>query len=93
MGQTGSDIIDLDYPSPVSEARAAMGTGQVILGNIDPVRVLRDTTPQQVSEAIGACYAAAGPRYIVGAGCEIPRGTPEANVRAMADFAREHTPS
>ena len=30
------------------------------------------------------------PRYIVGAGCEVPRDTPEANVRAMPDYARSH---
>jgi MtaA/CmuA family methyltransferase len=93
MGKTGADIVDLDFPSPVAEARAAMGAERVLLGNIDPVRVLRDLTPEQVSEAVAACYAAAGPRFIVGAGCEVPRGTPEANVRAMADFARSHTPS
>lgn len=93
MGQTGCDVVDLDYPSPVSEARAAMGPGQVLLGNIDPVRVLRDTTPEGVTAALEECYAAAAPRYVVGAGCEIPRGTPEANVRAMADFAREHRPT
>jgi MtaA/CmuA family methyltransferase len=93
MGKTGCEIVDLDYPSPVAEGRAAMGSSQVLLGNVDPVRVLRDLTPEQVAEAFAACYAAAGPRYIVGAGCEIPRGTPEANVQAMADFARGHTPS
>jgi MtaA/CmuA family methyltransferase len=93
MGQAGADIVDLDFPSPVGEARAAMGPGQVLLGNIDPVRVLRDLSPEQVSTALGACYAAAGPRYIVGAGCEVPRGTPEANMRAMADFARGHGPT
>ena len=93
MGQTGCDIVDLDFPSPVAEARAAMGPGQVLLGNIDPVRVLRDRTPEGVTAALAECYAAAGPRYIVGAGCEVPRGTPEANVRAMAEFARGHTPS
>lgn len=93
MGRTGCDLIDLDYPSPVAEARQAMGPNQVLLGNIDPVRVLRDTTPEAVSTALAGCFKAAGPRFVVGAGCEIPRGTPEANVQAMADFAREHRPS
>ena len=28
--------------------------------------------------------------YIVGAGCEIPRGTPPANVHALREFAMTH---
>jgi uroporphyrinogen-III decarboxylase len=88
MGETGADIVDLDYPAPVSEGRAAMRPEQVLLGNIDPVRALRDGTPESVRAAIGACYEQAGRAYIVGAGCEIARGTPMDNVRALTQFAR-----
>ena len=38
MGQTGADIIDLDFPTPLGHARRAMRETQVLLGNIDPVR-------------------------------------------------------
>jgi MtaA/CmuA family methyltransferase len=93
MGQVGADLVDLDSPSPMDEARAAMGPEQVLLGNIDPVRVLRDGTPASVTAAIAGCYAGAGPRYIVGAGCEIPRGTPAANVEALIEFARRQRPA
>jgi uroporphyrinogen-III decarboxylase len=65
-----------------------MGPDQVLLGNIDPVRALRDGTPESVTEAIAACHRDAGPRYIVGAGCEVPRGTPPANVLALTEYAR-----
>lgn len=88
MGRLGADIVDLDYPAPVAEARQAMGPRQVLLGNIDPVRVLRDGTPESVTAAIAECHAAAGPRYIVGAGCEVPRGTPPENVLALTAYAR-----
>jgi MtaA/CmuA family methyltransferase len=88
MGTVGADLVDLDSPSPMAEGRAAMGPGQALLGNIDPVRVLRDGTPESVTAALQACFDAAGPRYVVGAGCEVPRGTPPANVRALVEFAR-----
>jgi MtaA/CmuA family methyltransferase len=88
MGQTGADIIDLDYPTPLGHARRAMRETQVLLGNIDPVRALRDGTPASVEAALGECYRQAGAAYICGAGCEVPRGTPIANVEAMARFAR-----
>src|ERR1019366_2284320 len=88
MGQAGADIIDLDFPTPVAHARRAMREKQVLLGNIDPVRGLRDGTPESVEAALGECYRQAGAAYICGAGCEIPRGTPHANVDAMTRFAR-----
>jgi MtaA/CmuA family methyltransferase len=88
MGETGADIVDLDFLTPMAEARAAMPEPQVLLGNIDPVRVLRDGTPEQVEAALEECWRAAGPSYIVGPGCETPRGTPAQNMEAMARFAR-----
>jgi MtaA/CmuA family methyltransferase len=88
MGQTGADIIDLDFPTPLEHARRAMRETQVLLGNIDPVRDLRDGTPESIGAALAECYRQAGPAYICGAGCETPRGTPDANVEAMTRFAR-----
>lgn len=88
MGQLGCAIVDIDYPVPMEEARGAMAPGQVLLGNIDPVKVLRNGKPEKVRAALQECWEAAGPRYIVGAGCEVPRGTPDENLLAMLEFAR-----
>ena len=92
MGRLGCEMVDLDYPSPVAEGRAAMGPEQVLLGNLHPVQVVRDGTPESIQTALAQCHREAGPHFIVGAGCEIPRGTPDANVRALTDYARQHTP-
>jgi MtaA/CmuA family methyltransferase len=92
MGRLGCEMVDLDYPSPVAEGRAAMGPEQVLLGNLHPVQVVRDGTPESIRAALAQCHREAGPHFIVGAGCEIPRGTPDANVRALTDYARQHTP-
>jgi uroporphyrinogen-III decarboxylase len=67
-----------------------MGPGQTLLGNIDPVRVLRNATAEAVASAIAECHLAAGPRYIVGAGCEVVRDTPAAHMYALRDYARSH---
>lgn len=90
MGRLGCDIVDLDYPCPLSDARAQMGPKQVLLGNIEPVGVLRNGTAESVTEAITECHRQAGSRYIVSAGCEVCRDTPAANVRAMAEYAATH---
>ncbi len=90
IGTLGCDLVDVDFMVPLARCREAMGPAQVLAGNIDPVQVLRGGTPESVAEALAECRRQAGPRYIVAAGCEIPRDTPEANVRAMCDFARQN---
>ena len=37
MGEVGAQIIDLDYPSSIDQARRVIPGEQVLLGNIDPV--------------------------------------------------------
>lgn len=91
MGRLGCEIVDLDWMVPVSEAREAMGPRQVLLGNIDPVAVLRNGSPETVRDAVAECHRQAGRRYIVGAGCEVVRDTPQENLRAMCDYARANT--
>lgn len=92
MGQLGCDIVDLDSLVPMADARAQMGPDQVLLGNLNPVKILRDGTPDEVWQHVQDCHRAAGTRYIVGAGCEIPRGTPDANLEALCRYARESFP-
>jgi uroporphyrinogen-III decarboxylase len=89
LGKLGCDIVDLDFLAPLAEGRAAMGPNQVLLGNIDPVRVLRNGTPQEVYDAVAECYRQAGNRFIVSAGCEVVRDTPPENLRAMLRYAKE----
>lgn len=90
MGTLGCDIVDLDYFSSLEEGRRAMGKSQVLLGNIDPVRVLRNGTAEQVHDAIEECHLHAGARYIAGAGCEVVRDTPHDNLRALIEYAKTH---
>jgi MtaA/CmuA family methyltransferase len=92
MRQTGAEIIDLDFLAPVAEARSEMGPDQVLLGNVDPIRVMCDGTPAEVCAAFAECRRQAGTRYIVGAGCEIPAGTPDANLRAAISVTGYETP-
>jgi len=91
VGRLGCEIVDLDWMVPISEARAAMGPEQVLLGNIDPVAVLRNGTPQAIRDALDECHRQAGDAYIVGAGCEVVRDTPHQNLRAMSEYARTAT--
>ncbi|MEB2364066.1 MAG: uroporphyrinogen decarboxylase family protein [Bryobacteraceae bacterium] len=92
MGRLGCEIVDLDWMSPLQSAREQMGAGQVLLGNIDPVAVLRNKPPDAVAAAIADCHRQAGDPYIVSAGCEVCRDTPPENVRALHTYAVSNRP-
>jgi MtaA/CmuA family methyltransferase len=93
MGKLGCDILDIDFLAPLSEARQQMGPDTVLLGNLNPVSVLRNGDPAGVTAAITECHRQAGPRFIVGAGCEVPRDTPPDNLRALCAYAHAHFPT
>jgi len=88
VGGLGCEMVDIDSMVPLNQARREMGPQQVLAGNLDPVKTLRGGTPETITAAIAECHRQAGERYIVGAGCEVPRDTPEANVRALTVYAR-----
>ena len=92
MGKLGCDIVDLDSMAPISEARQKMGPQAILLGNLNPVAVLRNGDPAGVTAAIAECHHQAGPRFIVGAGCEVPRDTPPENLRALCAYAHTQKP-
>lgn len=92
MGQLGCEIVDLDSLAPLDEARQQMGGKQVLLGNLNPVTVLRNGDPETVTRTLIECHRQAGARFIVGAGCEVPRDTPLENLRALCDYAKQHRP-
>lgn len=92
MGSLGCDVVDIDFLVPLEEARSAMGPDQVLLGNTDPVRAIRNGTTSELNADLAECYRRAGPRWIVGAGCEIVRDTPLENFRALVAYAKEHRP-
>jgi MtaA/CmuA family methyltransferase len=88
IAKLGCDIVDLDSLTPIAEARAKMGANQIVLGNVNPVAVLRNGNPDLVSQTVAQCHQDAGTRFIIGAGCEIPRDTPHENLRALCAVAK-----
>ena len=92
IGKLGCDIVDLDSLAPISEARQKMGPNMVLLGNLNPVTVLRNGDPAGVTAAIAECHRQAGAPFIVGVGCEVPRDTPPENLRALCAYAHTHRP-
>jgi MtaA/CmuA family methyltransferase len=89
IGTLGADLVDIDYFVPLDMARREMGPRQVMAGNLNPVAALRGGTPESVLAAVAECHRQAGENYIIAAGCEVPRDTPEANVRILLEYAKK----
>jgi MtaA/CmuA family methyltransferase len=83
----GYDILDIDSKVPMADARAKMGPGALILGNVDTVAVLQRGNTDDVLKAVTKCHREAGPRWVIGAGCEVPRETPIANMIPQAGIS------
>jgi MtaA/CmuA family methyltransferase len=81
----GVDIVDLDHPVSMAEARRVLGPRVVLAGNIDPVACVMRGTPETIKAGVRRCYAEAGGPFMVNAGCEIPAATPPANLRALCE--------
>jgi MtaA/CmuA family methyltransferase len=83
IAQAGPDLLDCDWMVPLAEARAAMGATVVLTGNLDPVRAVLQSTPDQIRAALPQLVHQANGPYMIGAGCEIPPGTPPENLKAL----------
>ena len=83
IADLGVDILDVDSMVDMSEVRKKVGGNTALAGNIDPVQGVKFGSPQSIREIIVQTYEKVGNPYIVNAGCEIPAGTPEENLRAL----------
>lgn len=92
MRQLPVHIFELDSPTNLAAARARLGPGRIILGNVSTITDMLEGRPQQVYEACGRCHQTCGKFHIVGTGCEVPPTTPTENLHAMVRYSCEHQP-
>lgn len=90
MAQLPADIIELDFPVDLAEARKKLNPNHIISGNVSTVTDLLHGTPEDVYDSAANCFAKVGPKYIAGSGCEISPLSPLENVKAIVDFASTH---
>ncbi|MEW6073825.1 MAG: uroporphyrinogen decarboxylase family protein [Planctomycetota bacterium] len=77
------DILDVDHLVDLAAVRARIPPPVALAGNLDPVAEVRHGTPESIRAGVLRCYETAGNPYLVNAGCEIPPGTPDANLHAL----------
>ena len=84
-------MVDIDYPVAMDLARSQTGPQQTLTGNLDPVRDVRNGSPEAIMKSLEVLRQQAGKQWIIAAGCEIVRDTPHENVHSMVNFARAHS--
>ena len=85
IGELGVDILDIDHMVDPPYARQCVGAAVAIAGRVDPVADVLKGTPESIRQAVAQSYAALGNPHLVMAGCEIPSGTPVANLKALCE--------
>ncbi|AKJ64537.1 uroporphyrinogen decarboxylase family protein [Kiritimatiella glycovorans] len=79
------DVLDVDHMVDMKAVRDAVGGRTVLAGNIDPAQGVARGSTQAIRDHVRRTYEQVGNPYFVNAGCEIPAGTPEANLRALCE--------
>lgn len=87
----GTNIIDID--SLVSDVPALiklLGQNQVFCGNIDPVALIKNGTPDSIDVAVKNLVKITANKCMISGGCEIPKDTPDENYRAFFDATKKY---
>jgi len=91
--ESGAAIYHFGAPMDLPAALKAVD-GKVILGgNLDPTAVFYSGTPETVSAQAIALLDAARPypKFFMSSGCDLPPGTPVANIRAFLDIVASYS--
>ena len=88
MADTGANILELDHKVSLRAAKGRVGHRVCLMGNLDPVELLRRGSPAAVNCAAAQATTDTGGRgFILGSGCEVPVEAPRENIKAMIQAA------
>ena len=75
MATSGADVLELDHQVEIASACGVLGPGLCIWGNLDPVGLLFQGTPEQVrhatTELLESASSAGHTRLVVSSGCTL----------------------
>ena len=89
----GIEAFSVDNCEDLAEAKEEFGESMTIIGNVDPVNVMKNGTIDDVIAAAIECLkkAADNPQgFVLGTGCQVPKGTPRENMYAFLYAARKY---
>jgi MtaA/CmuA family methyltransferase len=78
------DIVDIDWMVGMDYARDKLGSDIIRCGNLDPVSVIQDLSPEEIrNDTKHLCKKEEGRPFILSGGCEITVNTPVEHLKAM----------
>ncbi len=93
LRELGIHVFNFTHLQPIAKVRRLVGPGITLLGNVPPLEILANGTPEEVRASAQACIAGhrnAGPGSLVlSAGGGTSPGTPAANLDALVAAARD----
>ena len=94
LSLTGAEGISLGSRVNLARELGKMPTHVVVLGNIDPRRVLRRGTPEDVRWEVRRLLRHTGKarNFVLSTGCDVPADAPLRNLEAMMEEARSWRP-
>jgi len=91
IAESKAGCFSLDHKVDLAMAKRELQGRICIAGNVNPVAVLAEGTPEEVRKAAQECIASAaeGGGYVLCPGCDIPPTVPLENIRAFVGAAKE----
>jgi uroporphyrinogen-III decarboxylase len=79
------NVLDVDHMVDMAKTRQAVGPKVTLAGNLDPAAAIRFGKPAAIRDGLKRIYEQVGNPFLVNAGCEIPPGTPNENLKALCE--------
>jgi uroporphyrinogen decarboxylase len=90
MSNTGAIGLSLDSLVNLKEASKIVPSNVALIGNLDPVRIFLQSTPEEVAKATRDLVEEmkGAKNFILSSGCDLPVGTPLENIEAFMKEGR-----
>ena len=90
MVATGAAGLSVDHPMDLGQVAETVGPEALIIGNVDPVRILHESAETVAEDTRRALTSAAGHEmFILSSGCDLPQDVPEENIDAFMREGRD----
>lgn len=94
MIETGAAALHFGNKTDMVEALQACPSDVLVMGNLDPVGILKQSTPERVKSETLSLLEATAPwkNFVLSSGCDVPPAVPSENIaafyEALSDFNR-----
>ena len=87
QANAGFSILSIGPGLDILKARETAGNRVCLIGNVDPIRILQNGTPDQIRDEVTRIVTNLTPQggHLLNSGEMVPRDTPEQNIRAYVD--------